>query len=99
MAGGYGTKMKWNKSNQTIFHQNKTIRMSKQSNTDKGQPSGNIPLQGTGIPQQINDENMPQDERMTNEYTNDDEDIKDSVRTLHPNRNVDKGKQPGIGGY
>jgi len=72
--------------------------MSKQSNTDKGQPSGNIPAQGTGIPSKINDENMPQDERTTSKYTND-EDIKESVRTLHPNRNVDKGQQPGIGGY
>ncbi len=68
--------------------------MSKQSNTDTGQPSGNRPGQdaGTGVPQQINDDNMPLDEQMTNEYTDNDEDIKDSVRTLHPNRNVDKGR-------
>ncbi|HEU4904178.1 MAG TPA: hypothetical protein VFT06_15335 [Flavisolibacter sp.] len=73
--------------------------MAKRSNTDKGQPSGNKPAQGTGIPQQVNDERQSQDERMTNEYTTDEEDINDSVRTLHPNRNVDKSKQPGGGSY
>jgi hypothetical protein len=73
--------------------------MSKQSNTDKGQPSGDTPMQGTGIPQKINDGNMPQDEHMTENYTDDDQEIKESVRTLHKNRNVDKGHQPGIGGY
>lgn len=72
--------------------------MSKQSNTDKGQPSGNTPAQGTGVPQQINDENMPQDERMTDEYTNDDEEISEGVRVRHPNRNVDKD-QAGNGSY
>lgn len=69
--------------------------MSKQTNTDTGQPSGNKPDQGmgTGVPQQINDDNMPQDEHMTTEYTDDDQEIKESVRTLHLNRNVDKNQQ------
>lgn len=56
-------------------------------------------MQGTGIPTIVNDENMANDERLTNEYTRDDEDLKESVREMHPNRNEDKGKQPGIGGY
>lgn len=73
--------------------------MAKRSNTDKGQPSGNKPAQGTGIPQQVNDDRQAQDERMTNEYTADDEEIRDSVRTLHPNRNVNKGRQSDSDGY
>jgi hypothetical protein len=73
--------------------------MAQRTNTDKGQPSGNKPSQGTGIPSKVNDENMPNDERLTTDYTVDDEEVKESVRELHPNRNVDKGKQPGIGGY
>ena len=64
--------------------------MSKQSNTDTGQPAGSQPAQGTGIPQKINDEKMRQDEGLTQQYTNDDEEIKDSVRTGHPNRNAGK---------
>lgn len=73
--------------------------MAKTTNTDKGQPSGNRPSEGTGIPSKINAENMPNDERLTDQYTDNEEDISDNVRTLHPNRNVDKGEQPGIGGY
>ena len=73
--------------------------MSKQSNTDKGQPSGNKPMRGTGVPQKISDENRPQDERMTDDYTQDDQEIKENVHVLRKNRNVDKGQQPGIGGY
>jgi hypothetical protein len=87
------------KAVKTFFHYHKTNCMSKQSNTDTGKPSGNKPAQGTGIPQQVNDEKRSQDERMTNDYTTDDEDIRDSVRTLHPNRNVNKGNQDGTDGY
>ena len=64
--------------------------MSKQSNTDTGRPAGSKPAQGTGIPQTINDEKMPQDERATEQYTDDDEEIKESVRTGNPNRNPNK---------
>jgi hypothetical protein len=64
--------------------------MSKETNTDQGKPSGNKPAEGTGIPQVVNDKTMPQDERMTDRYTNDDQEIKESVRTANPNRNVNK---------
>ena len=73
--------------------------MATRTNTDKGQPSGNTPMKGTGVPQQISDDKMPQDEKLTDQYTNDDEDLADGVRKLHPNRNVDKGHETGIGGY
>lgn len=66
--------------------------MSKHSNTDTGRPSGSKPAEGTGIPQTINDEKMPQDERMTEQYTNNDEEIKETIRTGNPNRNPDKNE-------
>lgn len=43
--------------------------MAQKTNTDTGRPSGNKPMQGTGIPTKIDDENMPADERLTNGYT------------------------------
>jgi hypothetical protein len=45
--------------------------MAKDTNTDQGQPSGtNKPMDGTGIPTKINDDNMPDDQRMTEDYIN-----------------------------
>lgn len=64
--------------------------MAKKTNTDTGKPSGNKPADGTGIPQVVNDESMPQDERMTERYTNNDKEIIESVRRANPNRNVNK---------
>jgi len=66
--------------------------MSKQSNTDAGKPAGSQPAQGTGIPQRINDGNMEKDEELTQKYTDDEQEVKDFVRTGHPNRNVGKGE-------
>lgn len=37
--------------------------MAQKSNTDKGQPSGNTPVKETGVPQNISDEKMQQDEK------------------------------------
>lgn len=73
--------------------------MAQRTNTDTGQPSGNKPMEGTGIPSKMTDQNRPNDERLTNDYTRDDEELKENVRERHPNRNVDKGRQPGTGGY
>jgi len=74
--------------------------MSKQTSTDTGKPSGgNEPMQGTGVPSKVNDENMPNDQRLTDEYTNEDGEIADGVRTMNPNRNVDKDDATNIGGY
>lgn len=65
--------------------------MAQRTNTDKGQPAGDKPMQGTGIPTNVSDENRQNNERLTADYTRDDEDVADGVRELHPNRNVDKG--------
>ncbi|MDB5208918.1 MAG: hypothetical protein JWR72_3993 [Flavisolibacter sp.] len=74
--------------------------MAKDTNTDQGQPSGsNKPMDGTGIPTKINDGNMPNDQRLTDEYTNDDNEIAEGVRTMHPNRNESKDDATNIGGY
>lgn len=81
------------------FYSFKTNVMAKESNTDTGQPSGNKPMDGTGIPSKINDGNIPNDQRLTDDYTTDDEEVADGVRTLHPNRNVNKDNATDIGGY
>lgn len=65
--------------------------MAQKTNTDKGRPSGNKVAPGTGIPTKVNDGNRPKDERLTKDYTRDDEELNVSVRERHPNRNVDKG--------
>ena len=73
--------------------------MAQRTNTDTGKPSGSKPMQGTGIPTKVNDENTPNDERLTKEYTRDDEDVTEGTRERHPNRNVDKEDATGAGGY
>jgi hypothetical protein len=74
--------------------------MAKKSNTDTGKPSGvNKPMDGTGVPTRVNDENMPNDQRLSDEYTRDDEGLAEGVRQMHPNRNVDKDEATNIGGY
>lgn len=65
--------------------------MAQRTNTDTGKPAGGgHAAQGTGVPTKINDGNMPNDQRLSEEYTRDEEDIKEGVREMHPNRNVDK---------
>ncbi len=56
-------------------------------------------MDGTGIPSKINDENMPDDQRLTEQYTTDDNEVAEGVRTMHPNRNEGKDKATNIGGY
>ena len=70
--------------------------MAQRTNTDGGSPAGGMkPMQGTGVPTKINDENMPNDERLSEEYTIDEEELKEGVRELHKNRNTDKGNTEG----
>ncbi|GAA4337917.1 hypothetical protein [Flaviaesturariibacter amylovorans] len=62
----------------------------------RGYPSGaNKSESETGIPTRMEPENRPNDEAMTEKYTNDDQTVADNVRTGHPNRNTDKGENPG----
>ncbi|HEU4472853.1 MAG TPA: hypothetical protein VFR58_17285 [Flavisolibacter sp.] len=66
----------------------------------RGQPSGtNKSESGTGKPTDMSPENMPNDQEKTDQYTNDDGEIADHVRTGHPNRNTDKDDATNIGGY
>lgn len=70
--------------------------MAQRTNTDSGQPAGGAhPMSGTGVPTKINDENMPNDERLSEEYTRNEEGLKEGVRELHKNRNTDKGNTEG----
>jgi hypothetical protein len=78
----------------------KTITMAKDSNTSTGKPSGvNKPMQGTGVPTVINDENKANDQRLTEGYTDDDNEVNEGTRIGHPNRNTDKGDATNIDGY
>lgn len=74
--------------------------MAKDSNTDTGKPSGaNKSAPGTGVPSNLNDGKRATDQRLTDQYTDDDNEIKEGTRTMHPNRNEDKGDATNIGGY
>jgi hypothetical protein len=76
------------------------MSMAKRSNTDAGQPAGGAqPMQGTGVPTKVNDDNMANDQRLSEEYTRDEEGLTEGVREMHPNRNVDKGNATNAGGY
>lgn len=67
--------------------------------SDKGQPSGtNKNNQGTGIPSKF-DKDQQRDKELTDEYTENDQEVSDSVRQNNPNRNTDKPDATNIGGY
>ena len=53
----------------------------------------------TGIPSKMQPEDINRNEDLTENYTNDDQDIADHVRVNNPNRNVDKGDATNAGGY
>jgi hypothetical protein len=53
----------------------------------------------TGIPSQMSPERQGTDEELTERYTEDDQQVADNVPLRHPNRNRDKDKATGIGGY
>lgn len=70
--------------------------MAQRTNTDTGKPAGGgQPMTGTGIPTKVNDENMPNDQRLSDEYTRDEQELKEGVRQMNPNRNTDKGDTEG----
>ena len=67
---------------------------------DKGSPAGaNKNDEGTGVPTGKNVDDMQRDQELTEKYTDDNQDIADSVRTNNPNRNVDKTDATNAGGY
>lgn len=66
---------------------------------DKGKPSGVNRSEGTGVPSKISSKKMKEDDRITDEYTENDERIAPGVKTKHPNRNTDKLHPTNAGGY
>lgn len=65
----------------------------------RGHPSGvNKNEEGTGVPNKIAEDKQRND-KLTDKYTVDDEQISDSVRQNNPNRNTDKGNATNAGGY
>ena len=67
---------------------------------DKGQPSGtNKSDAGTGVPTDKFVDNMERNDELTEKYTDDNQNIADSVRSNNANRNVDKPDATNAGGY
>jgi hypothetical protein len=66
--------------------------------THKGKPSEPRKGEGKGIPS-VADKNVSMDKKLTNEYTDDDKKLAESVRTNNPNRNTDKKNPTNIHGY
>jgi hypothetical protein len=67
----------------------------------KGKPSGRTEPEGTGIPSGINSKDLKLkiDKKLTEQYTDDDRRMAASVRSKHPNRNVNKTESTNRGGY
>ncbi|MDQ3278071.1 MAG: hypothetical protein M3Q06_07080 [Bacteroidota bacterium] len=67
---------------------------------DKGSPAGaNKNDSGTGVPTDKFVNKPHQDQELTDKYTEDEQDIADSVRQNNPNRNTSKGDATNQGGY
>jgi hypothetical protein len=67
---------------------------------DKGKPSGaNKSENKTGVPSNSTPDKMPQNQDMTEKYTEDENDVADNVQVRHPNRNTDKNDATNAGGY
>jgi len=66
----------------------------------KGMPSGrNKPGEGTGVPSKINNDDEQLDNRITNQYTDDDKQVAEQVPLRHRNRNVNKVQATNVHGY
>lgn len=60
----------------------------------RGKPSGTNKEEGTGVPNKLpEDQNV--NDRDTEKYTDDRDNVNDNIRILHPNRNVDKDIETG----
>lgn len=68
---------------------------------NKGRPSGdNKSDMGTGVPQKnIENKDLDRDKEITEQYTNQNKEVSDSVRQNNPNRNTDKTDATNAGGY
>jgi hypothetical protein len=69
------------------------------ANNQNGKPSDRQGEQNTGIPSKLGPYDLQQNEQMTDKYTNDDQDIKEGIRTNNPNRNTEKDDATNAGGY
>lgn len=65
----------------------------------KGKPSGRTKPEGTGTPSHVEGVKLKKDEKLTEKYTDDDKRMAASVKSKHPNRNVNKTDATNAGGY
>ena len=65
----------------------------------KGRPSGKVKSEGTGIPSHIDNKKLKRDKNLTEQYTEDDKRMATSIKSRHPNRNVNKKEATNAGGY
>lgn len=66
---------------------------------NKGKPSGINKQEGLGESQNVSHENLKEDQRITEEYTENPNKLADHVREANPNRNTDKTDATNAGGY
>ena len=67
--------------------------------TDKGKPSGANKNEGTGVPSKISLKTLKDDQRLTEQYTDEDTRLASNVRTSKQNRNTGKLHSTNAGGY
>ncbi len=79
-----------------IVHLLKTLNMKSDKKTTKDAINRTIE---TDIDPGRTEENLEQNEKMTNKYTDGKGELADSVREMNPNRNVDKEDATNAGGY
>ena len=66
----------------------------------RSHPSGvNKSDGGTGVPADKYADDLKRDEELTNKYTDDKNEISDSIHQNNPNRNTDKDHATNAGGY
>lgn len=66
---------------------------------NKGQPSATNKSEGTGMTNDINNQDLERNKEMTDKYLSGEDEPGENVREMHPNRNTDKEDATNAGGY
>ena len=61
-----------------------------QNKEHKGEPSGTNKSEGTGLSSTMQNQNVKEDEKISNKYMKGTDEVADNVHKMHPNRNTDK---------
>ncbi len=61
-----------------------------QNKEHKGQPSGTNKSEGTGLSSTMQNQDVKEDEKITEKYIDGEDKLADNVHKMHSNRNTDK---------